>query len=441
MLSLGAPGFLYAAVVAALGVVALHFLAWRRPKPVMLPTARFVDATPLRAVSRDVRLADVALLVVRVLATLLFGLALASPRVAPVRSGEALLFVADRSRAVASMDEMRDSLASIARTGGVQRIVWFDSAPASPADFAADPASIEARTERRGNLDAALVAATREGSRLARTHERVRVVVVSPVVREEVGAGIDVVRETWSDTIRFVRVTARHVADSGAALVQGSMPPVEDAVGAVMRLALGSRRVATSVAAVRGALTSADSAFTREGGVTLVWPATRPAQDSAVRVFSVTTPQRTFVGDFVRGATPARGRAIAWGADGEILAREEAMGRGCLRSLAFAPNERGDVALRAGFVAIVGDLLGACGDVDWRPASATTIARLTNPIAPSRSPASADAGDSSAPNARRWLLIVVLMLLGAEWWMRRTRQSRAATSATHARTAANEAAA
>ncbi len=56
-----APWMMAAGVLAAMGVFALHLLTTRRPPAVMLPTARFVPESEVRAVARASRPTSTAL--------------------------------------------------------------------------------------------------------------------------------------------------------------------------------------------------------------------------------------------------------------------------------------------------------------------------------------------------------------------------------------------
>src|SRR5687768_17892044 len=66
--------------VGTLVAVALHFLSVRKPPAMILPTARFVAARDVRAVSRSTRPSDLLLLLLRVLALWCAAVALAGPR-------------------------------------------------------------------------------------------------------------------------------------------------------------------------------------------------------------------------------------------------------------------------------------------------------------------------------------------------------------------------
>ncbi|HEX5631765.1 MAG TPA: BatA domain-containing protein, partial [Gemmatimonadales bacterium] len=350
MWSLGAPAFLAAAVVAAAVVTALHLLAWRRPTPSLLPTARFIPAAAVRAVSRDLRLTDALLLALRVLALLLLGVALAAPRLAPAPRGEARVVVADRARGVADVGEVRDSVAALAAGAVETRVIWFDSIPAA----AVNPGSAEAapgeRREVRGALSAALVAAVREGERILRRRERVEVVVVSPMVGEEVDPAVAAVRELWPGALRVVRVAARATPPTPPLPVPATrIPPTDDALGAAYRLAVGdSPRPALRVE--RADDPGIDTAFAGDGGVVVRWPAGTGSDAPVAVPRAVSAGGHTFVSALAAAPLPDEGRVIAWWEDGTPAAREEARGAGCVRSIGWHVPEEGDVVLRPGFL-------------------------------------------------------------------------------------------
>ena len=72
-----APLWLAVAAIAAGVVFALHLITTRRPPAAPLPTARFVPGGDARAASRASRPTDVPLLLLRVLALVLLGAAVA----------------------------------------------------------------------------------------------------------------------------------------------------------------------------------------------------------------------------------------------------------------------------------------------------------------------------------------------------------------------------
>ena len=69
-----APGWIAIAAVASVAVAAIHLIAWRQPRAVKLPTARFVPDEPARRAARTVRPADPALMALRIVILMAGGL-------------------------------------------------------------------------------------------------------------------------------------------------------------------------------------------------------------------------------------------------------------------------------------------------------------------------------------------------------------------------------
>jgi hypothetical protein len=126
VLTFAQPWALLAAVGAAGIIVALHFIARRRPRAMAFPTARFVPARSVRASSRSARPADIPLLLLRVLAVLLLGAAFARPELQPERRPVARVVALDLSASIRSVSAARDSAARYLRAGDL--LVVFDSA-------------------------------------------------------------------------------------------------------------------------------------------------------------------------------------------------------------------------------------------------------------------------------------------------------------------------
>src|SRR4051812_970690 len=121
-----APGFLAWGAAAVLLLGALHLLARRRPPAEDLPTARFVPTRALRITSRGIAPSDALLFVVRALALVAIASAFAGPLVRREHGVVRRVIVVDRSRAVASERDVRDSARTLIRDGDV--LVAFDSA-------------------------------------------------------------------------------------------------------------------------------------------------------------------------------------------------------------------------------------------------------------------------------------------------------------------------
>ncbi|MCC6773054.1 MAG: BatA domain-containing protein [Gemmatimonadaceae bacterium] len=435
-----APGYLVAAVLASAVVTALHLLAWRRPEPTLLPTARFAPSSAVRAVSRALRLSDVSLLVVRVLALLLAGAALAGPTVTPRRSGVARVLLLDASRRVGSMDAVRDS--ARARLAGADAVVWVrvDSVARLLPDSAAGD-----RADVRGSLSAGLVAAVQAAHRLAGTFARVEVVVISPFAAESWDAATDAARRAWPGDVEAVRVGARD-ATAGAGgrttRVARELPPVDDPIGAVFSLAVDSTLPAIRVR--REAPSAADSAWARDGGVVVWWPragAGDAGHTSSASLAMLGDGARSAVGHFA--ALPGvalSGRAILRWGDGAIAAAEESLGGGCLRVVAVGVPDAGDEVLRPGFVRLARGLAMPCGGGSAELVDDETLASWARPVR-TTSDAAADAGVATVAGTRadetsvpagpsatleRWLLAAVAFALLIEWWLRRPRATSAA---------------
>src|SRR5687767_16026431 len=120
------PFFLWGAIAAAAGIIALHFLVTKQPRASVLPTARFVPDSPATGTARDARPSDLLLMLLRVIVMLAAGAALAKPIMKPGREPLRRVIKVDASRPVASGKEAADSVFALKRDGDL--IVAFDSA-------------------------------------------------------------------------------------------------------------------------------------------------------------------------------------------------------------------------------------------------------------------------------------------------------------------------
>lgn len=434
MMTLAAPWALLASGVAAAVVVALHLLAWRRPSPTPLPTARFAPPSAVRAVSRDLRLSDVALLLVRVAVLLLAGLALARPAWTPRRTGTARVFVLDASRRVASVRDVADS--ARARSVGADATVWVrvDSVARVLADT-----SIGARADVRGSLGPGLVAGIREATRLAKSHESVELVVISPFASESWDASMEPLRARWPGAVSAVRVAALQAAPGDSSGSQSAtariLTPSNDPVGAAFALVVDT--TTRTLRVIRTLPSAEDSAWARNGGVVVAWPnVARPnvaRPDSAATIEAMIAGDRTVIGRFTREpVNVASGRTIARWGDGAAAAQEVALGRGCVRTVGIGVPASGDAVLRPAFLAFVRQLATPC---DGGNASLVDSARLSAWAAALREASNAASTPGTLPPAsrsainaaatpdhslERWLLLLVALLLGVEWLLRRS---------------------
>jgi len=349
MLSFGAPLYLLAAGAAAAGVLTLHFFA-RARRPTPLPTARFLPDPPESAVARARRPADLALLLLRVLALLLVGAGFARPLWTPARSGTQRVVLLDLSRAVADPAAADDSARRW--VGARDTLIGFDSAVLAPG-----APLLGARP--RGSLAAALLA----GQRAARSlpADSAELVLVSPLLAEEWDAALPAVRALWPAAIRLVRVAA---VEPPAVLPIELRTDGDDPLVATLRL-LQERTGARSgepagVRVLRREPSSADSAWAGEAARVLVhWPRTEAGERDSIG--AVVAGDLVVVAPFIRSREPEPGRVIARWADGRAAATERATGAGCVRDVAIPLPEEGDVALRESVQRLLERFAAPCG--------------------------------------------------------------------------------
>ena len=153
-MSFAAPLFAWVGGGLALGVVALHLLAWRRPPASPLPTARFAPDAPARTVSRAMRPVDLGLLAVRVLVIILVSTALAGPRFASRVQGLGRVIVVDRSHGQEARGPIDRVARSVFRAGDA--LVVVDSTVHEVRNPTVDSIVATSPTES-GGISAALV--------------------------------------------------------------------------------------------------------------------------------------------------------------------------------------------------------------------------------------------------------------------------------------------
>ncbi len=200
------PIFFYAALGVAAGAVALHFIVTRQPTSSPLPTVRFVPISAVRVTTVAPVPEDLLLLLVRVLAVLLLGAALARPVLVPERAPIVRIVVADVSRAVANIESVRDSVRTL--LGARDVLVVFDSSARLVRGGAADSAARLERSARAGRLSPALIAAMRAASAARETADSIEIDVISPLRASELDGATQAARALWPGRIRLVRVSA-----------------------------------------------------------------------------------------------------------------------------------------------------------------------------------------------------------------------------------------
>ena len=416
-----APGWLLAGAAAAALVGLLHLLAWRRPQETPLPTARFAPDRPARAAARALRPTDLALLALRALLVMLVAAAFARP-VLGRPAGVGRVVLADRSRAVASPAEVRDSVRRLVRPGDV--VVTFDTG--ARADPVRDSATLTADSVPRaaGSLSAALVAASRAAPRLRRQADSLELVIVSPLLREDIDAATAALRARWRGRARLVPVAARR--DSTPPFAVDAPGSADDPVIAAVGLR-GAVRSGAPVRVVRRAAAAEERRWAAGAGHVLVeWPDSaapdgwipRAAADTSG---AVTLPDVAVVAPFVRRSRPGTesgARVVARWADGEPAADEITDGEGCIRRVAVSVPAAGDLALRPAFGAFVRGLLGPCGGaVDLAPVPDSVRALLAGrgALLATASLPPADERSALAP----WLIGAALLLALVELFARR----------------------
>lgn len=374
-MTLLAPGYLYAAIAAAGGVVVLHLIVTRRPRAAILPTARFVPDVPAAARSRALRPYDLLLLLLRVLLLLAVGTALARPIPKPRRERIARVIAADVSGSVATRSEVADSVRRLYREGDV--VVAFDSAAhASSASDSLPSINVSAAT---GSISAALTGALRAASSVREGADSVELVLVSALLPAESDLATARIRALWPGRARLVHVAPDTVIAHGAPHIVwgGTERPV---------MAISMPRPDTSGAVVAS-------------GEVVVAPFTR---------------RWSFPRDSLHGAT-----VIARWVDGAPAGVERVVGNGCDRSIAIPVDSAGDLVLRPEFIRLREVLSGPCGSrTAVGSAGAWAIASLAGSgklAAAALFPAPANVQSPLAP----WLMGTALALALFELLVRR----------------------
>ena len=418
-MSFVAPIWLAAAAAVAIGLVVAHLFSTSVPPRDFLPTVRFVPEGAPLAVMRTRRLSDVALLLLRLLAVALLGCALAGAHVP--RDGPPRVVILDASRAVGAFAEVRDSARAVATDGTL--LIVFD---ATARRITADTLAAMEANEAPGSLSAALVAAHRAIAGVSRARERTELVIVSPVVKEEVDSATARLLELWAGPVRHVRVaTAAAPGQPGVAVRAVG----DDPVAAVVPVA--ARNARADVRIVRTAPTRADSLWARDsGGVLVAWPADLGASALTPRstpdaANGIASGRHVVVATFARTHEPGAGRAVVRWIDGAPAASESPLGNGCVRNVAIPVDPVGDVALRESFGGVLRALTEPCGGArDF--AADSVILRHAVPkdlLSATDQQILRSAQDDSALDDRArvigmWLAAIALALLVAEQFLR-----------------------
>ena len=426
MIGVGAPWILGATVFAVLATCVLHFLSVRRPPVLLLPTMRFLPDRAVRAVSRSARPSDLWLLLLRVAALMLAGVALSGLywRGAGVKHGRIVVLQrAGYGDGLGTRDVMKGVLRGAFAEDTVTRIVIMDSvahilSAAESQAFNPDTLSQASRSNvgSAPTLSAAILAATRAAALLVREQHNIDAVdltIVAPFVREWNDAAVPVVRASWPGVIRFRELSS--VVDSTDSYKR--------------RVAFSGARTSDAVQSafeVRGWTTS-NTTTPSAAAISVEWPASGVPEGwtagKAEIVGAVVARGEALVFPFVRtshvpNAMVKGSRALAWWSDGEVAAMEIPTAQSCTRHVGIAVPAASDVLQGQAARALLMALSGPCGgERDTRFLSADEIRRLggTGAAAP------ANAFKSAALVRTPWaslLLLLAIALLVVEWLVR-----------------------
>jgi hypothetical protein len=420
-----APMFFYIALGVAAGAVALHFIVTRQPASSPLPTVRFVPTSAVRVTTVAPVPEDLLLLLVRVLAVLLIGAALARPVRVPHRRAVARVVLADVSRAVGRIETVRDSAHALLGSGDV--LVVFDSSARVVRSGASDSAARLVRSSRGGRLSPALIAAMRAASTLRDAADSIELAIVSPLRASEVDGATHGIRALWPGRIRVVRIAAAGdslAPPAGLALRAGADDPIAIAISIA-----GLPSSDSVVRVIRGDATMTDSAWAVSGRHTLVrWPLTDAppgwiARTPSDSVGAVVAGEAALVFPLERrwrldSAVHVTRVAARW-VDGAPAAVERAAGSGCIRDVAIAVPTRGDLVLRPAFGRLVRALVAPCEAVAGGLAADSSVVAT---LAGDGTLASHDAirpPDDVATPLVPWLLAAAIILVLLELFVRR----------------------
>ena len=421
------PSALVVGAAAALLVVAIHFIARGRPRPEILPTARFVPSRAARAQARTVAFSDVALLIVRLAAIAAIAIGVAGPLFVRSRADIARIIVVDRSRDVGSIREAIDSARVYLRPNDI--ILAFDSA-ATRLPSAGALRSLAA-TGARGSLSAALAAAVRVAASGRIAADSIQLIVVSPVSEEERDSATSAIRAVWPGRVRVVPITASASSTALQVALPNSASGADDPVVAGLGLA-GYARSAGDVRLVRGRVSAADTAWARAGGAVLHWPASDSAalwlkRATIDAVGGVASATGVLVARLPRLWSPsiaAGGTVLARWVDGEPAASEHPVGAGCIRDVSVLVDPASDVALRPSFVHFVAALVAPCGGARATTPSADAM-RLVAGAGPLAATDALRGRESSTSPVTPWLVALGVLLLLVELVARRPARRRA----------------
>ncbi|WP_411279722.1 hypothetical protein [Gemmatimonas sp.] len=429
MIGFAIPWIFGVAVAAALAITALHFLSVRQPRILLLPTARFVPERDARAVARQAKPSDVPLLVLRVIALLAAGGALAGARC--VQSG------ATHSSIIVLDETLRaDSIAVVARA--VRASAATDVADVSDAA----PPTVLWVNGVATDPGVAIVAAIRESAHQVKANRRLAALSLAVAMPEFVRSreGWDAWRGQWPASIRMLPYGHATASDTRAVLP--TAPGMVRVVGARPVIGPSSGLDAVEAAfALRGAIAPRGSTIdgavvvqrggaggVERAGVVVHWPVSGvPIGWQAATVMdsvgAVTAAGVALVAPWARTALPPvlsdSVRAIAWWSDGVAAAVERTRGSSCVREVALAVAEGSDLLLSPAADGLLRALRAPCGERGIPAPRENATAAMRRPDVVARGSnangyASAshfrEAGALSRATRPQWLATVLLVL-------------------------------
>jgi hypothetical protein len=372
-----APGFFFASLAVAAGVIALHFIVTRQPRAEILPTARFVPNLPATATARHTRPSDILLMLLRVLLVLAAGAGMARPIFKPSRGAEARVILADVSRSVRDSLALRDSVRSLYRDHDA--LIVFDSSARQVTLASKDSIATFRPSSRQGNIGAAMIAAQRAASALRDRADSIELVIVSAFAAEEFDDATSAIRNLWPGKARLVRIEpARDSATTQTSL------DVRAAQSDPLLVAAGFAKRSPDV---RALIIRDGSNVQSTDRPVLEWPAAARPRGAVARakpdvIGGIVAGREVVVASFARkwsypadsisGAT-----VIARWIDGEPAAIEWQSGSSCVRSAAIPVAATGDLVLRDDFARLVAALSTECvAQAALKGADAAAVDRL-----------------------------------------------------------------
>ncbi len=411
MIGFAMPWLFGGALAAALAITALHFLSVRQPRVLLLPTARFVPERDARAVARQAKPSDLLLLLLRVIALLAAGAALAGARCGAVGARRSFIVVIDAAQRADSAALLRAARTAPARDGTeaeALRVLWVSGVSDDPG--------------------VAITAAIRESARQAQANPALAELSLTVVLPETVRSrrSWDAWRGQWPAGIRVVRPA---LTDSTASVAPGVgtvrvVPAATNRGMDVVDAAFASRGASANRARAASdaevVIYRAASDGVARAGVTVLWPASgvlagwraAPSMDS---VGAVAAGGMALVAPWVRTALPPAlsdsVRAIAWWSDGVAAAVERGRGTSCVREVAIGLTEGSDLLLSPAADGLLRAVRAPCGGIGV-PAPREPSANSGGAVRSAYAPASGfrDRGTALRTTRPEWLATALLAL-------------------------------